>query len=117
MPDELEPVEGVELGLVLSLELGTVDEAGEEGDVEGSDVEGDVVVGGDADGERSPGRSLVRGVPLSVQAVASIATSARAETLSSALFMDAPPDGVRTGTGNSKVSATECVMGALFVEC
>ena len=57
MPDELEPVEGVELGLVLSLELGTVDEAGEEGDVEGSDVEGDVVVGGDADGERSPGRS------------------------------------------------------------
>ena len=66
---------------MLSLELG------DEGDVEGDGVEGNGVVGGDADGERSPGRSLVRGVPLSVQAVASVATSARAETLSSALFM------------------------------
>jgi hypothetical protein len=112
VPDELEPVEpGVELGLVVSVELG------DEGDVEGDGVAGDDVVGGDADGERSPGRSLVRGAPLSVQAVASVATSARAEMLSSALFMNAPPDGVRSGSRNSKASATECVMEALFVEC
>jgi hypothetical protein len=58
------------------------------------DVDGDVAVGGDADGVRSPGRSLVRGVPLSVQPAASAATSASAEMLDNALFMNAPPDGV-----------------------
>lgn len=68
----------------------SVDDLGIE--VDGDDAGGDDVVGGDADGVRSPGRSLVRGVPESVQAVASVATSARAETLNSALFMNAPPE-------------------------
>ena len=48
-------------------------------------------VGGDAAGTRSPGRSLTRSVPLSVHAVARVATSARAVKPSSALFMNAPP--------------------------
>jgi hypothetical protein len=58
---------------------------------------GVVVVSGDADGTRSTGRSLVRGAPLSVHPVASVATSARAERPSHAFFMNIPPEGVRTG--------------------
>jgi hypothetical protein len=49
------------------------------------------VVGGDADGVRSPGRSPTRPVPLSVHPAASAATSARAEMPVNALFMNAPP--------------------------
>jgi hypothetical protein len=48
-------------------------------------------VDGDADGLRSIGRSPTRPVPLSEQAVARAAISARAEMPASALFMDAPP--------------------------
>jgi len=49
------------------------------------------VVGGEADGVRSLGRSPTRLEPLSVQAVARVAMSASAERPKSALFMDAPP--------------------------
>lgn len=52
------------------------------------------VVGGDADGVRSIGRSLTRPVSVSVQPAARVAASASAETPKSALFMNAPPDGV-----------------------
>jgi hypothetical protein len=56
------------------------------------DVEGDVVVGGEAAGVRSRSRrSPTRSVPVSVQPTARVATSARAESPVSAFFMDAPP--------------------------
>jgi hypothetical protein len=42
-------------------------------------VEGEVVLGGDADGVRSPGRSPTRSPPPSVQAVSSPAPRARAQ--------------------------------------
>jgi hypothetical protein len=50
-------------------------------------VDGDVVVGGEADGVRSPGRSLTRSVPVSVHAVASVAINASAEKPASVRFM------------------------------
>ena len=53
------------------------------------------VVGGEADGVRSLGRSPTRLEPLSVQAVARVAMSASADRPKSALFMDAPPWGFR----------------------
>lgn len=63
--------------------------------VPGVTVGGGGVVGGDADGTRSPGRSLTRSLGASVQAVARVATNARAETPNSTLFMNAPPRSVR----------------------
>jgi hypothetical protein len=50
-------------------------------------VGGGGVVGGEADGVRSRGRSPTRSVPESVQAVASVPTSASAARPNSALFM------------------------------
>ena len=92
---EVEP----EPDVVVSLEeLGdvvvSVDELGDDGVVDGAVAGGGVTVGGDADGTRSPGRSLVRGVSASVQPEASVATRASAETLRSTRFMNAPPEGV-----------------------
>ena len=56
------------------------------------------VLGGEADGVRSLlGRSPTRLEPLSVQAVARVATSASAERPKSALFMDTPPWGFDPG--------------------
>jgi hypothetical protein len=55
------------------------------------------VLGGEADGVRSLGRSPTRLEPLSVQAVARVAMSASAERPKSALFMDAPPWGFDRG--------------------
>ena len=76
----------------------SVDVLGDDGVVEGAVAAGGMVVGGDADGTRSPGRLLVRGVSASVHAVASVATRASADTLRSVRFMNAPPVWVRTGT-------------------
>ncbi len=59
----------------------------EEFGVLGVAVGGSGVVGGEADGVRSLGRSPTRLEPLSVQAVARVATSASAERTKSALFM------------------------------
>jgi hypothetical protein len=103
-PVELEP-DG-ELDVVESLdELGGVD-----GDVTGGGV---VVVGGEADGDRSFRRSLTDPVPLSVQPAASVATSATAESPKNARFMSTPPHlssnrapCLRTAAGNSNVGAT-----------
>jgi hypothetical protein len=50
-------------------------------------VGGGGVVAGEADGVRSPGRSLTRPVPDWLHADASVATSASAAKLNSALFM------------------------------
>jgi hypothetical protein len=83
-------------GLVLELPLGVLDgdpevvESLEELGVLGVTVGGGVVAG-EADGVRSVGRSPTRPVPLSVQAVARVATSASAEKPSNAFFMEAPP--------------------------
>ena len=60
-------------------------------------VGGGGVVGGEADGVRSLGRSPTRPVPLSVQAVARVATSASAVRPKSALFMTYLP-GIEPGT-------------------
>jgi len=101
VPDGLAPdvpeEPGVELG-VLELESDVVPEPEGDPGVVVSVVElGDGgMVDGDADGVRSVGRSLTRPLPLSVQPVARVATSARAERPSSALFMNAPPLCVRT---------------------
>ena len=65
-------------------------------DERGLEVDGDVAVGGEAEGVRSPGRSLVRLVPVSVHAVASVAINASAENPASVRFMNVPPVGVRT---------------------
>jgi hypothetical protein len=54
-------------------------------------VDGVVVVGGDADGVRSPGRSPTRSVRDSLQAVSSPALSARAQRPVSNLFISKPP--------------------------
>jgi hypothetical protein len=63
-------------------------------------VDGEVVVGGDADGVRSPGRSPTRSEPDSVQAVSSPAPSARAQKPVSNLFISKPPpSGVARTTG------------------
>jgi hypothetical protein len=70
----------------------SVDELGDDGVVEGEVVGGGVVVGGEADGTRSPGRSLVRGVSASVQPAASVATRASAETPERTRLMNAPPE-------------------------
>ena len=51
------------------------------------DVDGGAAVGGEADGVRSPGRSLTDPVPLSVQPAASVATSASAEKPRNVRFM------------------------------
>jgi hypothetical protein len=50
-------------------------------------VGGGGVVGGEAAGVRSPGRSPTRSVPASVQAVASVPTSASPARPNNALFM------------------------------
>ena len=55
--------------------------------VRGVAVGGGGVVGGDAAGVRSPGRSPTRSVPESVQPVASVATSASPARPNSALLM------------------------------
>jgi hypothetical protein len=118
VPDEVEPdapVEpGVELG-VLELESDVVPEPVVDPEVVVSvELGEDGAVDGDADGVRSAGRSLTRPLPLSVQPVASVATSARAERPSSALFMNAPPLCVSTVWRRSKPSATHCVATARF---
>lgn len=79
-------------GLVLELPLGvldgdpeevvSLDELGVLGDAVGGGV-----VGGEAAGVRSAGRSPTRPVPLSEQAVARVATSASAEKPSNAFLM------------------------------
>ena len=80
-------------GLVLELPLGVLDGdpevalSVEEPGVLGVTMGGGVV-GGEADGVRSVGRSPTRSVPLSVQAVARAATSASAEKPSNAFFME-----------------------------
>jgi hypothetical protein len=56
-------------------------------DERGVEVEGEVAVGGEADGVRSAGRSLVRVVLVSVHPVASVAISASAEIPASVRFM------------------------------
>jgi hypothetical protein len=53
----------------------------------GGGVDGEVVVGGEADGVRSPGRSPTRSPGDSVQAVSSPAPSARAQKPVSILFI------------------------------
>jgi hypothetical protein len=98
----LVPDEPVEPGAVEDEPEGGVDlvvSVDEGADELGDDVEGDVVVGGDADGVRSPGRSPTCPVPLSVQPAASVATSARAARPMDALFMNAPPHCVRSTNG------------------
>jgi hypothetical protein len=72
----------VPLGLVVE-PLGVV---ADDGGVEGV-VDGDVVVGGEADGVRSPGRSPTRSLPDSVQAVSIPRASATAQTPLSILFI------------------------------
>jgi hypothetical protein len=62
----------------------------DDGGVEGM-VDGDVVVGGEADGVRSPGRSPTRSEPDSVQAVSRPRLSATAQKPVSILFMREPP--------------------------
>jgi carbon monoxide dehydrogenase subunit G len=89
VPDELELLESVELEpdgavdgdpeVVESLE-GLRGAAGV--------VVGGGTVGGDAEGARSPGRSLTDPVPLSVQPAMSVAPSARADRPSNAVFME-----------------------------
>ena len=74
----------------------SVDELGVDGVVEGA-AEGGIVVGGEADGALSTGRSLVRGVSASVHPAASVATKASAETLRSARLMNLPPVWCLTG--------------------
>jgi hypothetical protein len=54
-------------------------------------VDGMVVVGGDADGARSPGRSPTRSVFDSEQAVSRPALSVSAQTAVSSLFIAVPP--------------------------
>jgi hypothetical protein len=54
-------------------------------------VEGDVDDGGEADGVPTPGRSLVRSVRLSLQAVSSPALSATASTAVRNFFISMPP--------------------------
>jgi hypothetical protein len=54
-------------------------------------VDGVVIVGGDADGVRSPGRSPTRSVRDSLQAVSSPAPSATAQRPVSILFIAVPP--------------------------
>lgn len=78
----------------------SVDELGDDG--VGEVADGGTVVGGEADGTRSPGRSLVRGVSASVQPVASVATSARAETPSKTRLMNAPPERCSNQRGNTQ---------------
>jgi hypothetical protein len=80
-------------GLVLELPLGVLD--GDPEEVVSLDelgvlgvAVGGGVVGGEADGVRSAGRSPTRPVPLSEQAVARVATSASAEKPSNAFFME-----------------------------
>jgi hypothetical protein len=68
----------------------SVDELGADG--VGEVAGGGTVVGGEADGTRSPGRSLVRGVSASVQPVARVATRASAETPRKTRLMNAPPE-------------------------
>jgi hypothetical protein len=67
--------------------------AGGDGGVEGVEgvVDGVVVDGGEADGDRSPGRSPTRSVPDSVQAVSSPRLSATAQRPVSILFIEEPP--------------------------
>jgi hypothetical protein len=82
-------------GLVLELPLGVLDGDPEEVvSLEELGVLGDAVgggvVGGEAAGVRSAGRSPTRPVPLSEQAVARVATSASAEKPSNAFFMAGP---------------------------
>ena len=72
-------------GVVLELPLGVLVSL-DEGGVLGVAVGGGVV-GGEADGARSAGRSPTRPVPLSEQAVARVATSASAEKPSNAFLM------------------------------
>ena len=58
-------------------------------------VDGDVVLGGEADGLRSPGRSPTRSLPDSVQAVSRPKLSAMAQRPLSILFIvTSPPCGV-----------------------
>ena len=79
-------------------------------DVLGVAVGGGGVVGGEADGVRSLGRSPTRPVPLSVQAVARVATSASAVRPKSALFMTYLP-GIFDPATVCNVSATEGPLG------
>lgn len=75
-------------------------------------VGGGGVVGGEADGVRSLGRLLVRLVPLSVQAVASVVTSASAVKPNSALFMSHLL-GVRASRRNcNRGASTMAALGA-----
>jgi hypothetical protein len=95
--DEVEP-DG-EPDVVVSLGvLGAADGAG------GGGV---TAVGGDAEGVRSAGRSPTRSVCDSVQAVASVATSARAVMPSSVLFISVHLLRCATGAGKCKAGATE----------
>jgi hypothetical protein len=73
-------VEGEPLGAEL---LGGVEVAG--------GVDGMVADGGDADGDRSPGRSPTRSVRDSLQAVSMPTLSAKAQSPLSILFMREPP--------------------------
>jgi hypothetical protein len=94
--DELEPLE---LGLELVDELLSVDDEPELDDDAGGVVgDGGVAVdgddgleGGEADGVPPPGRSLVRSVRLSLQAVSSPALSATASTAVRNFFISMPP--------------------------
>jgi hypothetical protein len=68
-----------------------VESLDELGGVDGAVAGGVVVVGGEAEGDRSFRRSLTDPVPLSVQPAASVATSASAESPKNARFMNTPP--------------------------
>jgi hypothetical protein len=87
---------GVELGVELSL-----------GGVVAGGVDGIVVLGGDADGARSPGRSPTRSVFDSEQAVSRPALSVSAQTAVSSLFIAMPPScGVRVANRTGGVQRT-----------
>jgi hypothetical protein len=84
----------VPLGLVVEPPGVVVD-----GGVDGV-VDGDVVVGGEADGVRSPGRSPTRSLLDSVQAVSIPRPSVTAQRPLSILFIEEPPPcGLRNLTG------------------
>ena len=89
VPVELEPELDAPPGVVADPDPDTEPLAEPEPDVVVSvDERGVVVVvGGDADGVRSPGRSVVRVVLVSVHAVASVAINASAENPASVRFM------------------------------
>jgi hypothetical protein len=73
-----------------------------------------VDVGGDADGVRSPGRSVVRVVLVSVHAVASVAINASAENPASVRFMNVPSCGVFALVGPSPCPRfLKCNAGAV----